>query len=41
MAQPLGDAAGLSKLVLTALLTPVVILAVWWMVRRIRDKIEH
>jgi len=41
MAQPLGDAAGLSKLVLTALLTPLVILAVWWMVRRIRDKIEH
>ena len=41
MAQPLGDAAGLSKLVLTAILTPLVILAVWWMVRRIRDKIEH
>ncbi|MEM6407897.1 MAG: DUF3422 domain-containing protein [Pseudomonadota bacterium] len=40
MAQPLGDAAGLSKLVLTALLTPIVILGVWWMVRRIRDKME-
>ncbi len=40
MAGPLGDAAGLSKLVLTALLTPLVILAVWWMVRRIRDKME-
>ncbi len=41
MAQPLGEAAGLSKLVLTAVLTPVVIGAVWWMVRRIRDKIER
>ncbi len=40
MAQPVGDAAGLSKLVLAALLTPVVILGVWWMVRRIRDKME-
>ena len=40
MAQPLGDVAGLSKLVLTALLTPLVILAVWWMVRRLRDQME-
>ncbi|MEM7470794.1 MAG: DUF3422 domain-containing protein [Pseudomonadota bacterium] len=40
MAQPLGDAAGLSKLVLTAILTPLVILGVWWMVRRIRDQME-
>lgn len=40
MAEPLGDAAGLSKLVLTALLTPIVILAVWWMVRRIRKHVE-
>ena len=40
MAEPLGDAAGLSKLVLTALTTPLVILGVWWMVRRIRDQME-
>ncbi len=40
MASPLGDAAGLSKLVLTALLTPLVILGVWWMVRRIRDSMD-
>ncbi len=40
MLGPLGEQAGLSKIVLTALVTPVVILAVWWMVRRIRKKIE-
>ncbi len=40
MAEPLGEVAGLSKLVLTALLTPLVILGVWWLVRRIRDQME-
>ncbi len=40
MAAPLGDAAGLSKLLLAAFLTPLVVLAVWMMVRRIRDGIE-
>ena len=40
MAQPLAYAAGASKLVLAALTTPVVVLAVWWMVRRIREKME-
>jgi len=36
MAYPLAEAAGLSKGMLTAALTPVVVLAVWLMVRRIR-----
>ncbi len=40
MAEPLGDAAGVSKLVLTSLMTPLVILGVWWLVRRIREKME-
>ncbi|MDA8747059.1 DUF3422 domain-containing protein [Litoreibacter sp.] len=40
MLQPLGVAAGLSKLLLAALVTPAVVLGVWWMMRRIRDKIE-
>lgn len=40
MLGPLGEALGLSKIVLTGLATPVVIFMVWWMVRRIRKKIE-
>lgn len=40
MAAPLGDVAGVSKILLSALLTPLVVLGVWWMVRRIRDGIE-
>ncbi len=40
MAEPLGDAAGLSKLVMTAIATPVVILLVWWMVQRVRKSME-
>lgn len=40
MAEPLGDVAGMSKIVLAALLTPLVVLGVWLMVRRIRDGIE-
>ena len=40
MLGPVGDAAGISKLMIAALATPLVILAVWWMVRRIRDKME-
>ena len=37
---PFGEQLGLSKVLLTGLVTPLVILAVWWMVRRIRQKIE-
>lgn len=33
---PFAKAAGLDKTVLTAIATPVVLLAVWWIVRRIR-----
>ena len=40
MAEPFGDAAGLSKLVMTAIATPVVILLVWWMVQRVRKSME-
>lgn len=40
MAQPLGAVAGLPKLVLAALVTPLVILGVWWILRRIHDKME-
>lgn len=40
VAGPFGKMAGLSKLTIAALLTPPVILGVWWMVRRIRDRIE-
>ncbi|RLJ60353.1 putative membrane-anchored protein [Litoreibacter meonggei] len=38
MAQPAAYALGLSKLLLAAGVTPLVVLAVWWMVRRIREK---
>ena len=37
---PLGTETGVSKVVLTAVVTPVVILLVWWMVRRIRSRME-
>ena len=37
---PLGTETGVSKVVLTAVVTPVVILLVWWMVRRIRNRME-
>ncbi|NSX54252.1 DUF3422 family protein [Parasulfitobacter algicola] len=40
MIGPTSDIFGVSKLLLTALATPVVILAVWWMVRRIRRSME-
>ena len=40
MGQPLADAAGISKLMLTALVTPVVILLVWALVRQIRKSVE-
>lgn len=40
MAEPLGEAAGLSKLVMTAIATPLVIMLVWWMVQRIRKSME-
>ena len=40
MAQPAAYAVGLSKLVLAAVTTPLVVLAVWWMVHRIREKME-
>jgi len=37
---PLGDAAGMSKVAQAAIATPLVILGVWWMVRRIRHALE-
>ena len=40
VAQPAAYAVGLSKLVLAAVTTPLVVLAVWWMVHRIREKME-
>ena len=40
MVGPFGETMGLSKIALTALVTPLVILGVWWMVRRVRKKIE-
>lgn len=40
MAQPAAYALGLSKLILAAVATPLVVLAVWWMVHRIREKME-
>jgi uncharacterized membrane-anchored protein len=40
MAQPAAYAVGLSKLILAAITTPTVVLAVWWMVHRIREKME-
>ncbi|WP_040817532.1 DUF3422 family protein [Litoreibacter arenae] len=40
MAQPAANAVGLSKLLLAAVVTPLVVLAVWWLVHRIREKME-
>ncbi len=40
MIGPLGVFADVSKVTLTAIATPVVILAVWWMVRRIRKAMD-
>ncbi len=40
MIGPLGIVADLSKVTLTAIATPIVILAVWWMVRRIRKAMD-
>lgn len=37
---PLSEPTGLSKGMLTALLTPVVVLAVWFVIRRIRREVE-
>ncbi len=37
---PLGDAVGVGKVVLTAGITPLVILAVWWMIRSIRKSMH-
>lgn len=37
---PLAHASGMSKELLTAAVTPFVVLAVWWMVQRIRHKVE-
>lgn len=39
-AYPVAEPLGLSKGLLTAILTPLVVLAVWMMVRRIRQKIH-
>lgn len=38
MIVPLGEAAGLGKGAVTALLTPFVVLLVWYLVRRIRER---
>ena len=38
--QPFGASVGLSKTSVAALLTPVVVLLVWWLVRSIRKKME-
>ena len=40
MTQPLGQTVGLSKLLMTAIATPVVILLVWWMVQRVRKSMD-
>jgi len=37
---PLAEAAGLSKGIATALLTPPVLLAVWLLIRRVRDRLH-
>lgn len=41
LAEPLAAAAGLGKAVAMALLTPVVVLIVWTLVRRIRQSLGH
>ncbi len=40
MLGPAGEAVGVGKLVLAALATPIVIVGVWWMVRRVRNSID-
>jgi uncharacterized membrane-anchored protein len=40
MLKPLGEAAGLSDAVLAAVTTPVVVVLVWFLVRRIRKGME-
>ena len=40
MAYPVTEGLGLSKGLTTALLTPAVMLAVWWAVRRIRGQLH-
>ncbi len=37
---PLAEAAGVARAVAAAVATPVVVLAVWWMVRRLRRAVE-
>jgi uncharacterized membrane-anchored protein len=37
---PVGTEIGIDKILLTALVTPLVILGVWWAVRRIRKSVE-
>ncbi|NNF25317.1 MAG: DUF3422 domain-containing protein [Rhodobacteraceae bacterium] len=37
---PVGREVGVDKLILTALVTPAVILGVWWLVRQIRKSVE-
>jgi len=41
LAYPATEALAISKGMATAILTPLVILAVWLMVRRIRRHMEH
>ncbi len=36
---PLGETLGISKIWITAAITPLVILLVWWMIRKVRKKI--
>jgi uncharacterized membrane-anchored protein len=40
MVQPAAYALGVSKLIVAAVTTPLVVLTVWWMVRRIRERME-
>lgn len=40
MLSPVGEEVGINKLVMTALATPLVILGVWWLVRRVRQSME-
>jgi len=40
MAAPIAEPAGVSKVVLTAAITPLVVLGVWYLVRRIREKLS-
>ncbi|KAA2316208.1 DUF3422 domain-containing protein [Pseudooceanicola sediminis] len=40
LSYPLADAAHLSKGMLLAMVTPLVVLVVWWMIRRIRKRLH-